>query len=102
MKNIRQTTAVVKEMLEQFSDTRDNDNYLYYEVCNTLNPDVLKKPFGEVLSFMSGFGIPPFESVTRARRKVQSKYPELAGSEIARKERSEREIEIRKYAKEIL
>ena len=45
-------------------------------------------------------GLPSYESVSRTRRKLQAKYPELAGSRPAQKRRATGEKAYRKYAKE--
>ena len=45
-------------------------------------------------------GLPSFESVGRTRRKLQAKYPELAGNARVRRLRAEGEKAYRKYAKE--
>jgi hypothetical protein len=45
-------------------------------------------------------GFPEFDSVSRARRKVQAKYPELQSVARIEKMRASREKQFRKYAKE--
>ena len=45
-------------------------------------------------------GLPSFESVSRTRRKLQARYPELAGSRPVQKMRATGEKAYRRYAKE--
>ena len=73
MKNIKQTQKLVKEILEKFPQTRNSDMLLYYYVCLEIDKTILKLPFWLVLLDMKSYGLPPIESVGRARRKLQRK-----------------------------
>ncbi len=55
---------------------RKDDHMLYIEVCSDINPNCLDN-FMEAFKYRKEFGLPSFESVSRARRKVQEKYPEF-------------------------
>jgi len=69
-------------------------------VCNTCLKDAGAMSFAEVMEQYKYLGLPSFESVGRTRRKLQAKYPELAGSARVRQLRAEGEKAYRKYAKE--
>ncbi|MBR5306861.1 MAG: hypothetical protein IKU47_08055 [Oscillospiraceae bacterium] len=97
---LRDTTAIVKFMLETEPATRDSDPLLYHRVCEYLNADVLNLPFGFVLKTMQNSNIPPFESVRRSRQKVQRKYPELKGTKKARAKRAKNEQVYRQFARD--
>lgn len=79
------TKALVKSILEKDKMARNNDNYLYLKVLDTI--DKKKKigihnvPLGRFLLCMSDWGFPPFETVRRTRQFIQRKFPELDACE---------------------
>lgn len=73
---LKNLEKVVKEILEKDELARTDDCYLILEVIRILYPDEVGKTFTQVMFGAKNKGI-SFESITRARRKVQSKYPEL-------------------------
>lgn len=101
MKRIKQTTALVKEILKDVPATRDNDMLLYYHVVLEIDRTVLKIPFYNVILDLKGHGLPSIETVGRARRKLQRAYPELAGSDKASAIRTVQEGKFRDYAKAV-
>lgn len=82
---------LVKEILEVDGKSRGNDMWLYVQVCKNKNHAVLKQPFYLVMEKSNEYGLPAFESVSRARRKVQSDHPELKPSEAVQERREEYE-----------
>lgn len=78
-KNVRDVAVMVKEILEQYPNTR-NDDYLLY--AYVLNKYGLSKniSFWEIREKVQNATIPSQESVGRARRKAQELYPELQAS----------------------
>ena len=94
MGKLKNTTKLVKKILEEVPETRNRDNTLYYHVCKETESVVLGMPFGMVLMNMENFKIPSFKSVERCRRKVQELHPELAPPE---KVEVLRELEEEKY-----
>lgn len=89
MKNIKQTRGLVRDVLERYPDTRNSDNLLYIKVVESIDSDLIYKPIQDVLLHTKAYGIPPFESVRRARQKLQADFPSLR----AKKEiEAEREI----------
>lgn len=98
-KSLQSTSALVKEILERFPATRDNDQLLYYRVCEAINPKSLTSNWGYVLLNRKEFMIPSIETVGRCRRKLQEKNPDLRASKKVEGFRAEREAEFREYAK---
>lgn len=89
--------------VDEFLISKHNDSIhfmtLYLIVCNTYLKGVGAMPFAEVMEQYKYLGLPSFESVGRTRRKLQAKYPELAGNARVRRLRAEGEKAYRKYAK---
>ena len=82
------------------TDARNDDMVLYLALCNVCLKDAGAMPLAEIMTQHSYLGLPGFESVSRTRRKLQAKYPELAGSRPTQKRRMTGEKAYRKYAKE--
>lgn len=99
MAKLKQLEPVVESILREFPKTRDDDFKLYAVVAISLNEDVGYTNFTTVMKKHKEFGIPPFESVTRCRRKLQAEYPELASSDAIEEFRAEEEKDYRAYAK---
>ena len=57
-------------------------------------------PLAEIMTQHKYLGLPSFESVSRTRRKLQARYPELVGSRHVQKMRATGEKAYRRYAKE--
>lgn len=72
---------LVKELLEEKPERRDNDKKLIWAVLFKLGyADTYHIRFQDFLDR----GFPAFESITRARRKVQQDHPELRASKFIR------------------
>lgn len=89
----------VKLALEVAPETRSNDDLLYLYVCNMINPSVMIQPFHAVLAQRKSLNLPTFETVRRARQKIQAKFPDLSGNEECIKARKELEAEFREFAR---
>ena len=100
MSNLKTIESKVKPILEKDEEARNDDMTLYLKVCNSYLKDTGAMPFAEVMLQYKFLGLPSFESVGRTRRKLQAKYPELAGNVRVRRLRTEGEKAYRKYAKE--
>ena len=72
----------------------------YLKVCNAYLKGAGAMPLAEVMTQYKYLGLPSFESVCRIRRKLQAKYPELAGNSHVRRVRAKGEKDYRNYAKE--
>lgn len=76
------TAKVVKEVLEEVPAARDNDTRLYFEIAVRIgykqNSNIVHKPFGLVVLNLDAYGLPTYEDVKRAKRKIQFENKELA------------------------
>lgn len=93
---MKNTLRFVKNALCDIPETRENDNLLILEVLAMKGVDI-NKPFAEVMQDRLPVS---FECVTRARRKVQEKNPELRDEKTVRF-RMKKQEEFRKFAKEL-
>lgn len=74
---------MVKDVLTRFEDTKSDDFVLLYRVYQLINENVvIRQPFYDVMLNHKEYKLPAFESITRARRKVQKEYPELANKKV--------------------
>ena len=69
---MKRIEPIVKELLELYPKTRDDDFYLIGSVYFMLAPEIKSKSFLDIIKNHSFYGLPSFESITRARRKVQA------------------------------
>lgn len=100
MRNLKTIEGKVKAILQKDEEARNDDMLLYLKVCNSCLKNTGAMPFAEVMAQYKNLGLPNFESVGRTRRKLQAKYPELAGNVRVKKLRKTREQAYRQYAKE--
>ena len=100
MSELRNTTKMVKYVLEKEPRTRNSDNLLWLEVIKLKNQGVLRMPLVVVLQNLKEYGLPTIETVGRARRKLQADYPELRATKEVQGFRSELEAEFREWAGE--
>ena len=100
MKDLKSVEKKVRAILEKNEDARNDDMVLFLSLCNTCLKDAGALPLAEIMTQYKYLGLPSFESVSRTRRKVQARYPELVGSRSIQKLRSTGEKAYRKYAKE--
>ncbi|WP_425756200.1 hypothetical protein ACPW7J_02090 [Ihubacter sp. rT4E-8] len=101
--DLKTTTDLVKEILEEKPETRSSDNLLYIEVTKRCGEEVgcniCGFPFADVLRYMSKWGLPSMETVGRCRRKAQLLYPELAATSEVSEFRADRQEEFREYGR---
>jgi len=90
---------LVKQALEKNKSAREDDHLLYIEVVYIINPALVNVNFAMNFRNARSLGLPPFESVSRARRKLQEKYPELRATKKVENARQEKQIEFEDYAK---
>ena len=95
---IKRIEGVVKQVLLENEEARDDDYILIADVCNRMIPSVGKLPFNICLLGHEELGLPSFESITRARRKLQEMNPSLRSSELVAKARLDKEVEVYNYA----
>ena len=100
--NLKDTTALVRSILEKDKNCRNSDSFLYLKVLTILANhkgivlDGMTVPY--FLTNLHGTAFPPFESVRRARQKLQEKNPHLAACEEVAGFRAENEAAYREYA----
>ncbi len=103
MTDLKNTTAMVRSILEHDIQCRNSDSLLYLRVLAAvgnqkgLDLDAMSVPY--FLLNLHGTEFPPFESVRRARQKVQAKHPELAASDKVNGFRAENEKAYREFAR---
>lgn len=103
MYDLKNTTALVKSILETDVDCRNSDNRLYLSVLRAISEKKgLELSYVSITYFLTGLVgdvFPPFESVRRARQKLQRRYPELAACDTVRGYRAENEEAYEEYAR---
>lgn len=96
---LKNTTALVKDVLTKHPVARNSDDVLYYLVCKRIDAISLNMPFKEVILNRKKHGYPSFTYVARAGRKVRERNPELAGIDDVERYREENELIFEEYAK---
>ena len=81
----------VKAILDKYPQTRDDDMLLYGQYLFQKNLVGKDETFFRVLSSATKRKLPSYESVTRARRKVQEKEPSLLGKRYKQRQKAEKE-----------
>ena len=103
---LKKTTEIVRYLLENNIHTRNSDSFLYYKVLEYISEQKgysLKSMTVSVFFvFRKEYGFPCFESVRRARQKLQATYPELKACEEVEAVRSENEEAVRDYARGVV
>ena len=87
MRNLKTIEKKVRAVLEKNEDARNDDMVLYLALCNACLKDAGAMPLAEIMTQHKYLGLPSFESVSRTRRKLQARYPELVGSRPVQKMR---------------
>lgn len=103
MTDLKTTTALVKALLEQYKQCRNSDSFLYLKVLEVIGMrkgiDIHSMSIPNFLLNMSGTAFPPFESVRRARQKIQEHHPELGACKAVADARAVNEDGYREYAR---
>lgn len=98
MGRVKDIELTVMKILATDEETRADDHLLFYKVYQNF-----ETPYSDfVTCFLNAklFGLPPFESISRCRRKIQAEYPDLRPKEKVIEARVEKEKEFRAYARE--
>lgn len=105
MVKLKKIQDMVHGILIDYPETRNSDTILYYRFAQQVGMakgvDILNLPFGGVLLEMKKLDLPSIESVGRTRRKIQERYPNLAGDEKIQQMRDDQEETYRLYSKGI-
>lgn len=106
MTDLKTTTALVKAILEQDKQCRNSDSFLYLKVLEIIGKkkgiDIHQMSIPYFLINMSGTAFPPFESVRRARQKIQEHHPELGACKEVADARAMNEDGYREYARGVV
>lgn len=92
---LKTTHDIVKNILKREEDARNSDKKLYVLVVKHLHPELINRPFAEVI--MSD-DIPSFETVRRTRQKLQERHEELRATDRVQDYRTCNEEKFRNYA----
>lgn len=90
---------IVKPILEQHPETREDDFLLYAEVIREYRPELAELSVLDFFVAHRDLYCPSYESLSRVRRRLQEKYPELQ-SEKAKAKRAKEQAVYVAYAKE--
>lgn len=100
-KELQTITAIVKDILVNDPQSRNSDEYLYYKVCQRVGGRFVTLPFWQVVVNRKKYGLPSYETVGRARRKLQETHPELAGNSNVEAQRMINEEVFKDYARKV-
>ena len=92
MNKLYRVEETVKEFLINNPETRDNDTLLQKLVMIKINPDIANMPFSYVMDNRTNLGLPPFESIRRARAKLQRQYENLKPSKEVEEARRDEQV----------
>lgn len=88
----------VKRVLMEHPSTRNSDTDLYIAVCKEVNPTACRLTLVDAFEHRKELGLPNYESVGRARRRLQSKYKELRACTAVEHQRAENYEEMKEWA----
>lgn len=83
MEELKKISKIVLKVLQEDEQARKNEMHLYLRVHEMIYPGIKDMALHEILDLMNLGKIPNWESIGRARRRVQEKYPELKDEETA-------------------
>lgn len=98
MATLKKVESVVKAVLTSHPDARDDDFILINRAYAHFKFDVGSTYFDDIMTKHKAYHLPSFESITRARRKLQAEYPELRASRQAQAVREQEQQSFRDYA----
>lgn len=92
---------IVKDTLTNIEKTRNDDYMLTYFVIKKYLDDknIKIEYFYQIMMFHKTYGLPSIESITRARRLLQRKFPELRADREVEKIRAKEEERYREIAR---
>lgn len=102
MDELKSTAKLVKSILIEDKNARNSDDFLYYLVCKTVlknhDVDIKTIPFETALLWRKVYKLPPFETVRRARQKIQAECPELSSTVKVQTARANKITDYRAFA----
>ena len=104
-KELKTTTDIVKYILRNYPNTRNDDNELYFRVCDIIGRqkgvDIHRLSMPMFFLHLHEYGFPTCETVGRARRKVKEIHPEFAGNSTVEAHRTMNEEVFKDYARQV-
>ena len=97
MEKLKKIESVVEEILDENENTRTSDDLLYVYVCERFNKETSSMSFKDFFLTRNETRCPNFASVTRARRKIFEKRPELKPEKVTECREAMEEV-YREYA----
>lgn len=97
--NIESIEQRVYEVLFAHPDARNNDDICYLLVLKNQGIDIESISVGEFFANRTLTGYPNFETVRRARQKLQERYDELKATNRVKARRRVAEEEFKEYAR---
>lgn len=102
-KELLTTKELVRAILEKHEKARSSDNFLYLKVLEFVsyekNFNFLQVPVADFLMGAADWGVPGFETVRRARQKLQASCPWLAAADAVQGFRAENEEIFKEFAR---
>ena len=89
MNKLYKVEDIVYQVLKEVPEARKDDFVLVAEVYNKINPEIKYLKFSEVMLAHKELGLPYFESISRARRRLQNIFEELRPSKEVQEARDE-------------
>jgi hypothetical protein len=99
IRELQAVSEIVRTVLTNEPETRSNDDLLYMQVINIQNPGIIGMTLFAFLEDRKRWGVSGFETVRRARQKIQAECPELAASTSCTEARKELEGDYREFAR---
>lgn len=82
MARLNKLEPLVKKVLEEYPDTRNDDDILIFRVYKEINEDaMIRELFCEILLNRKKYNLPSYKSIERCRRKLQATYEHLQAEE---------------------
>lgn len=102
MSKLKKIETNVLAVLLKYPESRGNDFVLYANYIKENKAELTDAGLIYALLHAKEIGLPSYESVTRARRKIQQHNPQLRPPEKAAAAREEKEKQYRSYARKKL
>lgn len=84
MSKLKTIESIVEKILDTDMDSRENDDILYLNVCEFIHRGASSMMLKDFLRVRNEISCPSFASVTRTRRKICEKRPELKPQQITK------------------
>ena len=99
MNKLYKVEDIVYQVLKEVPEARKDDFVLVAEVYNRIQPLINNVSFNRVMLSHKELGLPYFESISRARRRLQNIFEELRPDQEVQDARLEEQLIYREYAR---